>query len=264
MNALIFEPLKEYDGRLRALHLENTERFFKQLVTQSGVNIAENEKTVAEYNTYKENLKQLRKKLNVRRVLRVLMCITLVLIPVVILKATPKIRALREEIGAADQKAEELLALAYQQMLPLNGLFTDRDGLELIHQTVPLLSFDRCFSADREADMVTNYDFDACGDMEETTLEVLSGEYNENPFLFENQLIHTMGTETYHGYRNITWVETYRDSNGKLQRRTRHETLHATVVKPKPHAFTCSGASSYHFPGQNSARCRSPAAAIQP
>jgi hypothetical protein len=30
------------------------------------------------------------------------------------------------------------------------------------------------------------------------------------------------------------WTETYRDSQGRLQRRTRTQTLHATVTKPKP------------------------------
>ena len=234
MNTVIFEPLKEFNEKLKDLHLENTTRFFEGLVTQSGVDVEENKKTVAEYNVYKENLAQLKRKLNWHRVLRVLMCITLILIPLVIWKTTPKIKELREAVAAADAKAEELLALAYQQMLPLNGLFTDRDSLQLIQQTVPLLSFDACFSVEREEDMKTNYDFDPYGDNEESTLEVLSGAYNENPFLFENRLIHTMGTETYHGYKNISWVETYRDSNGKLQTRTRHETLHASVVKPKP------------------------------
>jgi hypothetical protein len=43
-----------------------------------------------------------------------------------------------------------------------------------------------------------------------------------------------MKTASYEGSLYITWVETYRDSNGHLQTRTRSETLYATVVKPKP------------------------------
>ena len=43
-----------------------------------------------------------------------------------------------------------------------------------------------------------------------------------------------MGMETYHGHKTIHWTETYRDSNGKLRTRTRTQTLHATVTKPKP------------------------------
>ena len=47
-----------------------------------------------------------------------------------------------------------------------------------------------------------------------------------------------MGTETYHGYKTIHWTETYRDSNGKMRTRTRSQTLHATVTKPKPFYHT--------------------------
>ena len=159
--------------------------FFENLVNSSKVNADENRKTVEQYNTYKENLSKFENKLNLWRFLRVLMCITIVLIPLVILKITPKIRAFREEI--------------------------------------------------EEADMKTNYDFTAFREDEESTIDVLSGDYNENPFLFENKVIHTMGTETYHGYKTISWTETYHDSSGKLQRRTRTQTLHATVVKPKPY-----------------------------
>ena len=238
MNPIIYNPLEEYEKKLKDAHSNGANAFFEILVKQSNVNIEENRKTVEQYNTYKENLVKLKKKLNFWRVLRVLMCISVVLIPLVILKTTPKIQSLREEIDQADKKAEELLVQAYDQMLPLNSLFTDRDALNLIHDAVPLLSFDPCFAVEKETDMKINYDFSAYNDEEESTIDVLSGEYNENPFLFENKIIHTMGTETYHGYKTISWTETYRDSTGKTRTRTRTQTLHATVVKPKPYYNT--------------------------
>lgn len=234
MTSVIYNPLEEYEKKLKEAHLSETNTFFETLVKQSGVNVEENRKTVEQYNVYKENLVKLKKKLNWWRFLRVLMCITILLIPVVILKTTPKIHGLREEIDQADKKIEELLALAYNQMLPLNSLFTDRDALNLIHNTVPLMSFDTCFSVEKEADMKINYDFADNDDDQESTVDVLSGEYNENPFLFENKIVHTMGTEIYHGYKTISWTESYTDSSGKRQTRTRTETLHATVEKPKP------------------------------
>ena len=82
--------------------------------------------------------------------------------------------------------------------------------------------------------MVTNFDFGDRNDIEQSTLDVLAGHYNENPFLFENRLIHRMGTEVYHGYKTIRWTERYRSSDGKWHTRTRTQTLHATVTKPKP------------------------------
>ncbi|MBR5272738.1 MAG: hypothetical protein IKU25_05020 [Clostridia bacterium] len=238
MTKVIYNPLEEYEKKLKDSHSNAANAFFEALVKRSNVNIEENRKTVEQYNTYKENLVKLKRKLNLWRFLRVLMCISIVLIPLVILKITPKIRGLREEIDLADKTAEELLAKAYDQMLPLNSLFTDRDAVNLIHETVPLMSFDTHFSVEKEADMKINYDFATHNEYEESTIDVLSGEYNGNPFLFEKKIIHTMGTETYHGYKTISWTESYRDSSGNISTRTRTQTLHATVVKPKPYYNT--------------------------
>ena len=234
MNAVIYDPLEDYENKLRTLHIEKTNQYLETLVNQSGVDIEQNRQTVKLYNELKENTVKLQKKLTWLKVLRVIMCITLVLIPLVILKTTPRIKALQKEITEADQKAEELLALAHSQMQPLNSLFTDRDSLNLIEAVMPLLSFEERLSVKQQADMQINYDFCEFGENEESTVDVLAGHYNENPFLFENKLIHKMGTETYHGYKTIYWTETYRDSNGKMCTRTRSQTLHATVIKPKP------------------------------
>ena len=109
LNSVIYKPLEEFTSKYQTLHADNTNRFFEDLVKQSGVNIEENRSTVKHYNEYKENLVKLKRKLNWMRFFRVLMIITLILIPLVILKMTPKIKALREEIADADKKAEELL-----------------------------------------------------------------------------------------------------------------------------------------------------------
>lgn len=234
MNAVIFNPLEEFESKYKNTHAEHTNQFFERLVEQSRVDIEQNRSTVRQYNAYKERLADLTKKRNWLRFFRVLMCITILLIPLVIWKMTPKIRALKAQIEEADQRADALLAEAQSQMRPLNMLFTDRDALDIIETTIPLISFDKCFSVKQEADMKINYDFREDNDTEESTIDVLAGSYNENPFLFENKLIHTMGLETYHGQKTIHWTETYRDSSGKLQTRTRTQTLHATVTKPKP------------------------------
>ncbi len=234
MNSMIYNPSEEFDSKFKDLHLNNTNRFFDDLVRKSGVNAEENRATVKQYEECLASVKKLRKKLNLWRFLRVLMIITLILIPLVILKITPKIRGLREEIGQADKKAAGLLAQAHAQMAPLNDLFTDRDALGIIETTIPMISFAPNFSVEQEADMKANYDFCDQDDNEQSTLDVLAGRYNDNPFVFENRVTHTMGTETYHGYKTIRWTERYRGSDGKMHTRVRSQTLHATVTKPKP------------------------------
>ena len=234
MNTVIYEPLEAYEGKLKDRHAEKTKSFFEALVKRSGVDIEKNRETVKRYETYQQDLKKLKRKLNWLRFFRVLMCITVLLIPLVILKITPKIKALRTEIAEADSKADELLAEAHRQMLPLNQLFTDTDALDIIQSVIPLMRFEPCLSVKQETDMKLNYDFHDQHADEQSTIDVLAGNYNDNPFLFENRVVHTMGTETYYGSKTIRWTETYRDSNGKLRTRTRSQTLHATVTKPKP------------------------------
>ena len=234
MDSMIYNPQEEYDSKFQSLHSDNTKKYFEELVRKSAVNIEENRKTVKEYNELKENLSKIKRKLNLWRFLRVIMCITIILIPLVILKITPKIKAMRGEIEQADKKIDELFALAHSQMAPLCSLFTDRDALNIIESTIPMLSFAPLLSVEQEKNIKTNFDFIEDDGNEQSALDVLAGHYNENPFLFENKLIHKMGTETYHGYKTIRWTETYRDSDGKLRTRTRSQTLHATVVKPKP------------------------------
>ncbi len=234
MDSVIYNPLEEYEKKYRQKHLDATNVFFEKLVQESGVDIEANRTTVKRYNTYKENLKKLRRKYNIYRFLRVLAIITLVLIPLVLLKLTPTIKKMREDIQDADKKTEELLAEAYSQMEALNRRFTHRDALNIIQEVVSLMKFHDSFSVKQETDMKINFDLSDSESSERSTIDVLSGEYNGNPFLFENKKIHTMGTETYHGYKTISWTEIRTDSNGKRRTVTRTQTLHATVVKPKP------------------------------
>ena len=131
MNAVIYNPLEEYESKLKDLHGEKTTAFFQELVRQSGVDIEKNRETVRLYEEFRMNLAKQRRKLNWLKFLRVLMCITLVLIPLVILKTTPKIKERKAEIEHGDKRVDELLAEANNQMLPLNQLFTDTDALFL-------------------------------------------------------------------------------------------------------------------------------------
>ena len=234
MDSMIYNPSEDFDNKYKALHKDETSSFFDELVKKSGVDIEANRKTVAEYEACESTEKKLKRKINLWRFLRVLMIITIVLIPLVIWKITPMIRAMREEFTRTDDRSNELLAQAQRQMAPLNSLFSDTDALRIIEKTIPLISFAPCFSAVQEENMRTNFDFCDSGDAEESATCVLAGDYNGNPFLFEDKLVHKMGMKIYDGYKVIHWTETYRDSNGHLRTRTRTQTLHATVSKPAP------------------------------
>ena len=234
MNSMIYDPLEEFESKFKGLHLENTKKYLDELVERSGVDPNKNRCTLNEHAILKEDTSKKKKSLNLWRFLRVLMIISLVLIPLVIIKTTPKIKEMRKEIEQSTAKLEELMELARQQMQPLNDLFSSRDALNIIERTIPLISFAPCFSAEQETDMALNYDFTYDNYRERSTIGILSGHYNENPFFFENTLSHKMGTEVYHGYKTIYWTESYRGADGKRHTVRRSQTLHASVTKPKP------------------------------
>ena len=131
---MIYNPLEDYQDKYKPAHSQKVAAFFDQLVAKSRVDIEENRRTVNEIAKYREQLKQLKRKRNWLRFLRVLLCITILLIPLVIMKLTPKIRELKSAIDEAENRAEELQQRANNQMLPLNKLFNAWDSIKLIEE----------------------------------------------------------------------------------------------------------------------------------
>ena len=64
MNAMIYNPLQEFDSKFKNLHLEHTKKYFDDLRQRSNVDVAQNQKTVKEYNELKEHLSKLRLRCN--------------------------------------------------------------------------------------------------------------------------------------------------------------------------------------------------------
>ena len=220
MNSMIYDPLEEYLQKFKKLHLDNTNRFFEELVRQSGVDIEENRKTVRQYDEHSKKLGTLRNKLYWMRILRMIMVILVIFIPIMlwtpelaiqaflvlsvvfiplILLITPKIRGYRSEIELADEKASELLALARKQMEPLNALFTEQDALRLLEDSIPLLSLEPSFSAGRAT---TNSPPSSC--WQGTTTKTHSCLRTGRFMKWEPKFI--MVTKPYHGPKSIRIV----------------------------------------------------------
>ncbi|MBQ5800970.1 MAG: hypothetical protein IIW20_03700 [Clostridia bacterium] len=261
MSDLLYEPLKYYESEGRHKHEKNVDDFFSELHLRSGVNAEENRKTVAEYRQKKEKADKLQSKLTGKKTVRVLLfilaAISLIVaiagianasaLPIIFgilltaasllfifLKLNKTIKHFSELLLKKQAEADELLSLAYEQMEPLNSLFGEKDTVRLVEKTIPELNFDEFFSYQRETEMRELYGYNPEYDENRSTLDTLSGEYKGNPFLFERELIHYTGSETYHGHLTISWTETYRDSKGNFRTRVRTQTLTASVTKPKP------------------------------
>lgn len=260
MNAMVFSPLEDYEKTLKNTHLHCTQQRFAQLTAQSGVNIEENRSTVKAYDAQAAKAAAQQKKVSRLKLLRVLVIIGAVLcaiaaiwgfmntpalgvvfalgaiglLLVMLLVLNPKIKHQAKILVEENTRAQKLLAQAQEQMAPLNALLASEDGLPLLEETLPLLKFNPNYSFEQESEMVRAFDFPAYEVERQSVLDTLCGTYNGNPFLFEKYRVCTMGTETYHGSLVIHWTEHYTDSKGNRRSRTRSQTLHASVTKPKP------------------------------
>ncbi len=263
------EPLKYYNTQGRAAHEENTKSYFDALLSQSRVDVEANRATVKEYKkelSAIEKLDRLILKFKVFRVLFILLAIVggALFIPGVlnfldgamglgalfcglgaglivlgILLVVKWVNPILKNAGSLREKrvakANELLDEAWAQMAPLNALFDDVDTFRIIEKTVPEFKFHRTFTSAHERMLRKNYDFFDLQTDDCSMVDAIAGSFVGNPFCICRRRIHTLGTKTYHGTLTISWTESYRDSNGKVQTRTRTQTLHAQVTKPMPY-----------------------------
>ena len=260
MDDLLYEPLKYYETKGRQEHKANVESFFDELKKRSGVDEGQNKKTVAEYKAKQTEIEKLEKKSSRYKALRIILIIASVIgallliygfastllfslvgcvitassLCVIFLYLKKRIKHFSELLSEKRAEAQEILSEAQKQMEPLNSLFSDRDTYDLVEKTLPELKFNVNYSVQKEREYIELSGQSPEFNENRSTLDIVSGNFNGNPFVYEKSLIHEMGEETYHGYLTIRWTESYRDSKGNRRTRVRTQTLHASVVKPKP------------------------------
>ena len=261
MDSLHYDPLDFYNQNLKLKHQQNVEDCFNELTQRSGIDVEANRKTVARYKEKLSSIDKTRKKTFWLGFLRAAMIVTavlgvvlsiglasespympIILLPIAILltvlvfvSINPKIKKLKGSLQEEEAQAKKIYGEAMEQMAPLNASFDEKMTLSLFEKSMPLFHFSENFTEEMSLDLRQNFDMPTYDDPETSVIATLSGKYNENPFVYIRRLIHQMGTETYHGYRVISWTESYTDSEGKRRTRTRTQTLHAQVVKPKPY-----------------------------
>lgn len=266
----LLEPVKYYDDVLKEQFYQGAEKYFDELVKKSGIKEEENIETAKKYRAKKEEADQAADRLGklkgwrialivisiVAAIVGVIMLFTsegraamitigvilLVLaVAAVVLIFTLLKKKIAEASGVNDKlqaAAQEILNVCESQMAALNALFDSSMTPELIQKAVPILKIDENFDVRRFDYMHGKYGFSDNTDETESTVDLMSGEIVGNPFIIEKRLKMTMGMETYHGSRVITYTEHYTDSDGKSHTRTVTQTLHASVTKPKPFYHT--------------------------
>lgn len=149
-------------------------------------------------------------------------------------KLLPAIKSINKRLLFLRDAARAKEKTAWEQMAPLNALYSWEILPYLIAKTVPLLELDPIFHEGRLMELQEKFDLSPSFNENKSVVEALSGSIAGNPFVLTTLRRQEWGEETYTGYLEITWTETYRDSDGKLRTAVRTQTLSASVTKPKP------------------------------
>ncbi len=260
MQSLNYDPLDHYNKKIKDEHNNATIEYFDRLRSESKIDVEANRKTVKRYNEELNAAKKQAKRATLYKVLRILLyilaiggaiafliglfedyTISLIAFPislisflVIFLKLNKIIKGIQGIIDKHNAAAQKYLNEAQEQMAPLNALFDDEDTFKLLKVTLPDLNFSKHLTQSQEDDMMLSFDLPPYYNSDITVIDTLAGSFKSNPFFYERRRIHKMGTETYHGYKMISFKRSYRDSKGRWRTRTVTQTLHAAVTKPKP------------------------------
>ena len=265
-----FEPLEYYEKHLKDAMERNAEEYFDALVKRSGVDPEQNKATVARYNKEAAEAEEAGKKLGSFRALKIFLIVLTVIaflaavilifayasgegywlylflgilcallgIGLIVLLCTVIKKKLKEREERHKKEVEEanaVLKQAYDEMAPLNALFTWGMTHELILKTMPDLTLDEQLDVRRLDLLCRKYGYTPDEDESVSTVFLLSGTAEGSPFLFERRFRRTMGTKTYTGTLTIHWTTTETDSEGHVHTQHHSQTLTASVVKPAPY-----------------------------
>ena len=262
MSEDVYEPLSRYRDEFREKFSRLTREKFAELTERSGVDVAANRRQVA-------LIKRLEARLSRARFKRTVFCILMILgfagaivagflatrsdadelvrsiCPLIAIFCTVLGVGMAVLFAKAGKAVEELVRkireakeVAWEQMEPLNRLYTWDLTVGLVEATVPRLDFDPFFSAQRLADLRRLYGWDDSFNRGKSVIFAQSGVINGNPFLVGEYRTMKWTAKTYTGSLVISWTELERGADGKSRMVTRRETLHASVDKPVP-SYPC-------------------------
>jgi len=266
----IYEPLEEYKRQYREVHERNAKEYVESLIEKSQVDRAANKTLVNEIKKLQAEHASLSKQRGKFAFLQGLMIFLIVagvgsviaafvmandgsgfgttnlimaisgavaaVLSLVLILTTisPKLKHFTKLVSEAAQKIAAKQKLGYQQMAPLNELFTEGMSQMLFQKSIPLIKLDRMFDSRRLDYLVSKFGLGAARDVNRSTLYVQSGEINGNPFYISRDMIHRLGTKTYTGSITISWTTTA-VVNGQRVTQYHTQVLSASLDKPCPY-----------------------------
>ena len=255
----VYEPLARYRDEFREKFARLAREKFEELTQKSNVDVSANRATVKEIRALQSNADSARAKKTCYGWLMAIGFIGAAVALAMIVAAgdsgsevqswcgigivaglvlgcvmIPRYRAATRLLADLESQIASKQSLAWEQMEPLNRLYTWDITAKLIEATVPRLEFDPYFAADRLADLHRQFGWDDSFNNGKSVIFAQSGVINGNPFAFGHCLEMEWGEKTYEGTKEISWTDWEEDEDGKSRPVRRHETLYAHVTKPIP------------------------------
>jgi len=268
----LFKPAERFKIQLKKEYHRNADIFFEELAEKAQTDKNANSLHVKAYDKAKAELEEARKKLGKAKagkgwtiagiIISFVVAVVLVIVGILNLQngmwwmfllaaamvglgiffihllrhgVKRALLAAQEEVAKKEAAAKSALDTCYADMATLNSLLDDTMPGQVMEKTTPLIDLDPVFSPERYAYMRDR--FGMTEDKEDpgtSTLGVISGHIQGNPFILQHVFRSEIQDKTYTGSLTITWTTTHTDSKGNVRTETHSETLYAEVVHPAP------------------------------
>lgn len=250
------EPIRHYESFFRDEHARNVEQYFEDLVKQANIDEQLNIETVAELRSLEQGVHDTSSKRTWWKVglwssvativalvggaiagksfYYLLIAPAIGLLVLIFKKINPEISQLNDAVKELEGKRDEKTKEAWEQMAPLNALYTWDIARLIFMKSFPEVKLDPYFTSGRLIDLLQNYELSPEFNTGRSMLLTQSGSVLGNPFVVARFLQHWIGSYTYYGSLVIYWTETVRDAQGNYRTVQRSQTLTASVTKPFP------------------------------
>lgn len=272
MADILYKPKELYEKSLKNQFHNEVTNYFDNLVKESKVDeeanrkhVAELKETEKEYQSYKNKLdskKNLKTFLIVLTILSFALAMVFALIylaneawyyaliavlfmatgvGLIVLIATKikkQAKELSDKAASKEEDCKKAMNRCLADMEPLNNSFDWNIPQKILEKATPIIDIEPYFSAERMDFMSSVFGFKERDDGEKSTLQVLAGNIQGNPFIEEKHIAHEMGEKVYTGTLVIHWTETYYDKDGHAHNIHHTQTLTARVKHDCPYYTT--------------------------
>ena len=271
---IIYKPRELYETQLKKQFHDEAEKYYEELAVKGNldkgtnkVHVEKYDKENAKLNAVDKNRSSKRTKKGLLIALSVILIIgAIVLIVVGVLQVSKngglgggligggaavivggililvfpvrsfskKIKELDNEYAKQETVVKKALSDCYADMAGLNSLLDWNIPAKIVKNVTPILQIDDFYTNERAAMLKENYGLWDDDNPDSSTIGVLSGEIQGNPFILQRSLVRRMVPKVYTGSIVITWVTYSTDSNGRRVAHHHSQTLTATHTEPAP------------------------------